>query len=513
MKYISFVAVILTLLFPSVSLGDFDPDQIIEVRIDNINRNDLPRLTQMGADIDRVWKHSVRAFIRSDRLDEFKRMGYAVTVIPKPKTLRGNDGYHTHTTLTDELKAVEAAHPGLCRLYNIGSSVKGMELWFMKLSENVDIKNDKPKFVYIAAIHGNEPVGTELCIKLIHLLTDGYGTDPEITKLMKNIEIWIMPMMNPDGYMSSSRYNAQGKDLNRSFPDRVTDPVNTTGGRPIETQVIMNWYFTHSPALSASFHTGAQVVVYPYDSDPDSNALYSLTPDNELFRQLAMTYSSLNPSIFKSTEFSQGIINGLEWYPVYGGMQDWNYIWMGCNQITIELSDTFIPAYSMIPAIWENNRDAMLSYMKWSLKGIRGIVTDSSTGTPIRAAIRVEGIDHDVYADSEMGDYHRIILPGTYSIRFSADGYVSRSVSNVAVSSGDAIRLDISLSAVEPGDINGDGAVDLKDAIAALRVLSGIGVSFHLHTKADVSGDGKIGLEEVIYVLQTCTKNIREQNR
>ncbi len=54
---------------------------------------------------------------------------------------------------------------------------------------------------------------------------------------------------------------------------------------------------------------------------------------------------------------------------------------------------------------------------------------------------------------------------------------------------------------VLPGDVNGDGKVDLMDAILALKVLSKTdtgGAVIH----SDVNGDGRAGIEEVIYVLQ-----------
>lgn len=52
------------------------------------------------------------------------------------------------------------------------------------------------------------------------------------------------------------------------------------------------------------------------------------------------------------------------------------------------------------------------------------------------------------------------------------------------------------------GDIDGDGDVDLTDAILALQVMAGIEVSSPVYTEANVNGDNKIGLAEVIYIIQ-----------
>jgi len=446
-KYLFFATAILVavlIMTFSSALADFNHDNIVEVRIDNIDREGLLRLTRMGADIDGVWGKTARIYISSDMLKDLETMGYLFTIQRTSKENR--QGYHSHSELTEELKGIEAAHPDICKLYDIGKSFEGRELWFMKISDNVETEEDEPEIKYISTMHGDEPVGTELCLSLIHLLAEQYGTDSRITDLVSETEIWIMPLMNPDGYAHTSRYNSQWKDLNRSFPDRVSDPDNTPEGRAVETQHLMNWGFSHSPILAANFHTGAVVANYPYDSDPDDSSRYSATPDDDLFKELALAYASLNQPMHDSPFFQQGITNGVQWYPINGGMQDWNYEWMGCNEITIELYDTKWPSFSEIPKLWEDNREAMLSYMEWSLRGVRGIVTDAESGEPLDAVVRVTGTEHDVYTDPDVGDYHRILLPGTYSIRFSADGYLAKTVNDIVVDSGSAARLDVSLS-------------------------------------------------------------------
>jgi len=71
-------------------------------------------------------------------------------------------------------------------------------------------------------MHGDEVVGREMLIRLITYLLDGYKAgDQRIKALIDNTHIFIMPSMNPDGFESGRRENANGIDLNRNFPDQV----------------------------------------------------------------------------------------------------------------------------------------------------------------------------------------------------------------------------------------------------------------------------------------------------
>jgi len=427
------------------SAQQFDPDDVIVVQIDGVTRADVIQLGQLGVDIDGVWGDRARAYIMQADYPRLLARGYQLTRLPKPGgTAGGRAGYHSFAELTAELQAAAANYPSLCELHNAGNSVQGRALWIMKISDNVGLEEDEPEFRYISSMHGDEVVGMEMSLNLIELLTSQYGSNSQITDLVDETEIWIMPLMNPDGYVAGSRYNANGVNLNRDFPDYIDDPINTTAGRAAETRHVMNWGFDHSPVLSGNLHGGALVVNYPFDHDPNPWVTYSATPDDALIIQQSLAYSSLNSPMYNGN-WSQGITNGVAWYSISGGMQDWNYVWQGCNDVTIEIGDSKWPNSSSLPGYWNDNRASMLAYMEQCHRGVRGLVTDSVSGQPLAATVRVVGVDHDVYTDGDVGDYHRMLLPGTYSLRFSANGYQSWTVSGVVVGSADATRVDIVL--------------------------------------------------------------------
>ncbi|MGE0084084.1 MAG: M14 family zinc carboxypeptidase [Desulfococcaceae bacterium] len=502
---ISLMLCLMLMISPVCTVFSFDPASVKTAKITVPDREGLMRLINMGADVDSVRGNTVIVYASEQLLGEIAALGYEISIIPDffPNVQDRAGTYHSYEELGDELDDIAENYPLICRIFSIGQSFQKRELWVMKITDSPDAEEDEPEITFISSMHGDEPVGMELCMNLIHLLAGNYGSDPELTDLVNETEIWIMPLMNPDGYAMKTRYNAQGFDLNRSFPDRVKDPFVSFEARPAETRHIMNWAMANSPVLSASFHTGALVVNYPFDSDPNPGALYSASPDDELFIEQSLTYSFLNKPMYDSTEFARGIVNGVEWYQVYGGMQDWHYLRLGCNQLTIELSDDKWPLYSEIPDLWEDNRSAMLAYMQWSLRGIRGIVTDSISGEPLKAAIRVEGIDHDVFTDPDAGDYHRMLVPGTYSIQVSATGYMERTVCGIEVGSGKAAREDIALIPKNAGDVNGYEETDLTDAILILQMLTGTNTET-VKTAVDPDKDGKTGLPEAIFILRLC---------
>jgi hypothetical protein len=65
----------------------------------------------------------------------------------------------------------------------------------------------------------------------------------------------------------------------------------------------------------------------------------------------------------------------------------------------------------------------------------------------------------------------------------------------------DGLFLMAQIDSPIPGDVTGDGVVDLSDAVSALKLLARMNSGF-VHVNADVNRDNKIGPQEVIYILQ-----------
>lgn len=122
-------------------------------------------------------------------------------------------------------------------------------------------------------------------------------------------------------------------------------------------------------------------------------------------------------------EFPSGITNGNKWYPVYGGMQDWNYINRHCFEITLELSEKKAP--EMSKSLWLDNREALLDLpIATTLGGLSGVVKEGGPkGQPLKAQIRVSGSNSTVESSPKHGNYYRVLSPGIYIVSAETDGY------------------------------------------------------------------------------------------
>lgn len=277
----------------------------------------------------------------------------------KIASMKAKGTYPAPEEIEKELKSVTAKYPDISRMFSIGKSTKGRDLWVIKLSRDVGTNDDRPEFKYIANMHGDEIVGREMMVKLIKDLVMNYGKDPQITNLLDRVQIYIMPSMNPDGAAASTRGNGKYVDLNRDFPDFSTnDNKDTTDGRQPETKAVMDWQKTRNFVLSANFHGGAEVVNYPWDTKADK------FPNEAYVKELSLEYAGLTPYISASTAFNNGITNGYAWYEVNGGMQDWSIYYRKDLQITIEVSNTKWPEYSRVDYYYQQNKAALLRFIE-----------------------------------------------------------------------------------------------------------------------------------------------------
>lgn len=373
------------------------------------------------------------------------------------------DSFPTYSEYVTFLRELESSYPDLCRLVDVGDSTnqdRPHDIWMLEITDNPDVEEDEPEVLLTSTMHGDETTGYVLMLYLADELLSSYGDDPDITALVDEIEIWINPLANPDGAYYAGDDTLDGAirgftdangafadvDPNRNFPDFLYGDHPDGNRTWSENLAMTDFSAAHTISLSVNFHGGTEVVNYAWDNQSSRHA------DNAWFEAISRAYADHcqedGPRGYM-TDQNDGITNGYDWYQITGSRQDYMTYFVGAREVTIELSTRKNPDASSLSSYWQANRAALLEYAERSLEGVRGVVTDAR-GEPVFA--RVEVVGHDsvddnsyVYTDADVGDYHRMLLPGSYDLEFVAEGFTSQVVAGVDVAAGEAARVDVVL--------------------------------------------------------------------
>ncbi|UCD17104.1 MAG: thrombospondin type 3 repeat-containing protein [Candidatus Zixiibacteriota bacterium] len=300
--------------------GHFDvlrwgPDGEVHVAATAVNREVL--IAQFGAEveIENMEEHFRRG------LDPSKDMG----------------GYNTYgETYMDMFFA--ALHQ-LAMLDTIGYSLEGRAIYALKISDNVEIDEDEPEIFFNGAIHAREVITVEIILHFVYYLLYEYDADPEIMDLVDNTEIWLVPIVNPDGYVyneltnpggggmwrKNRRDNGDGSfgvDLNRNWgflwglDDIGSSPIPSEtdyrGTGPFSepaTQAMRDFINSRDFQVIVNYHSFGDMYIRPWGFNRALSC-----PDNPIF----------NPMLDSLFAF-----NGYEIYPLMystnGGAYDWQY--------------------------------------------------------------------------------------------------------------------------------------------------------------------------------------------
>jgi hypothetical protein len=409
------------------------------VRIDIPNHNAvyaLQRQTDLAIiDAQASW---VTAYADDAKVRELRELGYQVTILVQDyRTLTAPFGtYATYAEVCSTMASLAQQYPAITKLETLGFSALGRAIPIMKVTNNPTQEADKPRIRLNGVHHGNEKIATEITLSLLEYLCQTYDTNAFVHSLVDTREIWIDPIFNVDGHIANSRYNGNGVDINRDYGymwGGMSDSSPAPLSQP-ETRAMREHAERHVINLEFSYHSSASYVNYLWDNHPadpdDSDWIIALSD-----RYADSTYgpsSQLQP------------INGFDWYECDGSCQDQTFGIYGGLGWTIE---TPLPsARPGVDSICVANRRALLDVIRLAGWGITGLVHDSLTGAPLFA--RVEFLNPSrwqTYTQPQVGDFHKMLAPGTYSVRATANGYVPLTISDVSVPESGAVSLDFPL--------------------------------------------------------------------
>ena len=296
--------------------------------------------------------------------------------------------YHTYAEVETELQALSQSHSEIANVTSIGQSVEQRELWAIKISDNVEQDEEEPVVVFLGAHHAREWISVDVPFLIANHLLENYARDTLISRLVDNAEIWIVPMLNPDGHQYSvitdrlwrknRRNNGDGSfgvDLNRNYsyqwggPGSSGDSFSETyrGPSPFsepESQAVRDFLQQQTPKALISYHNYSQLILYPwgYTNDP--------APDKALLDNLAVTMADKIRTVH-GVNYRPGQSSTL--YLASGDTTDWLYALLSVPAYTIELRpSSFIPGFELpeeeIQPTFEENLPAALFLIDWAIQ-------------------------------------------------------------------------------------------------------------------------------------------------
>jgi hypothetical protein len=196
-----------------------------------------------------------------------------------------------------------ADYPDIVRLHQFGWSSQNRPLWALEITEQAGTDDpSKPDFLFSGGVHAREVVGSQAAYSLASHLVTGYRDgDPACQAALRWRDVWILPMLNPDGRVSVETGNSQqrknmqlypsqsptdstrGVDLNRNFPHRWLDASDGAGDETYRGPYLLSapeasalWALLHDQSKfgnllsSIDFHSGASTVLSPWTSPNDT---------------------------------------------------------------------------------------------------------------------------------------------------------------------------------------------------------------------------------------------------
>ena len=437
-------------------------------------KSQLDRLSKIISLDHKIEKTTAYAYANKKQFENFLKENIEFKLINNQVSFdnisKNNwDYYPTYNQYVDMMYAFADSFPNICKVHSLGTLNSGREILIVNISDNVGQKENEPSFLYTSSMHGDELTGYVLMLRFIDDVLNNYNTNSRITYLVNEIDIWINPLANPDGAYAggnsnvwgATRSNANFIDLNRNFPDPQDGPHPDGNPWQEETLIFMGLSDTINFNLSSNLHTGAVVANYPWDT------WSQLTADDSWWQHVCNEYADTcqfygTGNYF--TNYNDGIINGYDWYEVDGGRQDYMNYYKHCREFTLELSNDKTPNPQELPSFWNATHPSFYNYMEQSLYGLRGIITDSITGLPIKARVEIANHDVDsshVYSSLPIGNYHRYIYQGNYSFTFSKSGYHSKTI-NASILNNNTTYLNVQLVPINFVNIE---EIDLSEKI------------------------------------------------
>lgn len=362
------------------------------------------RLKPLGLDVLAAWKDRVYIVAGDADLRSLENAALSFrpelgrTLSPGSASAAGgglNGAYHTYKELEADLLALQQKYPAIAKVFVLGESLEGRRIYALKISDNVEREEAQAQVLILGCHHAREWISVEVPFLWGKYLAENYASNPEVKRLVDRSEVWIVPLVNPDGleytihayryWRKNRRDNGGGRfgvDLNRNYEykwglDAVgssADPSSAIyrGAAPFsepETRAVRDLFLKKDFRALVSYHSFSQVILYPWSytdlpSDRDAEL-------RDIAVEMSDRIKAVNGRLYKPGQ------SGKDLYLSNGDTTDWTFGLSGIPSYTIELPPIdellggFFNREEDIAPIFQENLPALLYFLDRTVQNYR----------------------------------------------------------------------------------------------------------------------------------------------
>jgi len=324
--------------------------------------------------------------------------------------------YHSYDQTVAALKNYAKTYPDLCKLVSIGKTYEGRDIYALCVSSGTKGDTSKKPGVVINGLHhAREWATNEVVLKTADVLLTGYAKDPKMKERVNKGEIWLVPLVNPDGYVYSQTKSSMWRKNRRPVTTTSCDEksgVCRTDVKAIGVDPNRNYYDGDPAHLWLYRPDGSRPDVpkdTPCSTDDDfsstsddpqddtyrgldsmreaevtammklewqehhnmvgvldfhSAAGQVLTPMSEVYDNISekAAYDALGQKMAAAAGDSYQVLRSADLYPCSGASQDFQYL-HGLFTYTVELAGSFQPSGSALKQNIEDGKNMSLVFI------------------------------------------------------------------------------------------------------------------------------------------------------
>ncbi|MGD2247160.1 MAG: M14 family zinc carboxypeptidase [Candidatus Methanofastidiosia archaeon] len=350
-------------------------------------------IAAMGIDIASVNLEGgyMTCFVSSQELLALSLAGFDIEVVSTgdASITELEPEYYTYPEVVNELPQIETDHPSIAKTFSIGTSYEGRDIPGIKISDNVATNESEAEVFICAMHHAREAATVNVAMHIINYLTDNYGSDPDVTTYVDTREIYIVPIVNPDGKVYDDgggsygsgrnwRKNRQpcdggiGTDPNRNYGYQWGGSGSSgyctsdtfRGYDPFDapcTAAVRDFVNAHPDInLLVTYHSYGDLVLWPWGYTYDPIADENDRKVHEILGQGYASYTGYTPQQASDLYIADGTTD--DWG--YGATQNDA---MPCFSWTVELAGGgFYPSPSVLPTMCADNMDGIMYLLEYA---------------------------------------------------------------------------------------------------------------------------------------------------